>query len=143
MENRIRATRVVGAGLVAGLIINVGEFLAHRLVLHEEVIRAVERFGLTPPGPGAAGLLLFNMLLAGIVMVWLYATIRQRTASTFKAAVIAGAVFFFFSAYLPAAFLALVGFYSAKYVAIGLPWALMQSVLAAYCGGSLYSRHTA
>ncbi len=76
--SRINMARVLLGGLAAGLLINIGEYLLHDVVLAEEIRATMAGFNLPAPGGGAIAVFVFLGFGVGITAVWLYAAIRPR-----------------------------------------------------------------
>ena len=88
--------RVILGGLVAGLILNVGEFLFNGVIMASAMREWALRHNFpaepTPTFFVAATVL---TLLLGIVMVWLYALIRPRLGPGPKTAVVVALLMWF------------------------------------------------
>lgn len=70
--------RVIVGGLVAGLVLNIVEWVLHAQVLGDDWEAAMETLGAeTYTGADIAMMVAWTFLL-GIVLVWLYAAIRPR-----------------------------------------------------------------
>lgn len=80
--NRINWGKVLIGGLIAGLVINAGEFVLHGLVLGNDWMDAMKALGRANPSATqmqASYFLFFGQgFLVGIAGVWLYAAIRPR-----------------------------------------------------------------
>ena len=88
---RIDWTRVILGGLLAGLIINLCEFLVNGVLLGSEwggALQALNKSATTGVGPVAA-FWLWGFLI-GMYAMWLYVSIRPRFGPGPKTAVIAG-----------------------------------------------------
>src|SRR5215475_14778827 len=74
--NRVR---VLLGGLLAGLVINIVEFITNGVVLRDAWGRAMQALG-KPAQLSAGAIVMFNVwgFLLGIGAVWLYAAIRPR-----------------------------------------------------------------
>jgi hypothetical protein len=85
---KINWPRVILGGAVAGLIINLFEFILNGVILAEDMNAAISALGRHLGGPE---LLMFNTwaFLVGIFMVWLYAAIRPRYGAGPKTALAA------------------------------------------------------
>lgn len=83
--------RVILGGLLAGLVINVVEFITNGVVLREAWGKAMQALG-KPAVLSAGAIAIFNVwgFLLGIAAVWLYAAIRPRYGAGPKTAVRAG-----------------------------------------------------
>ena len=65
-------------GLVAGLIINIGEIVLNDIILGPHIEADMKRMGITPPGMGFAALAVTFTFVFGILAVFLYAMARAR-----------------------------------------------------------------
>jgi hypothetical protein len=135
----ISVGRVIGGGLLAGLVINVCEFLVNGLWLMqdwEEAMKALGKSGANSP----LQIVCFNIwgFVMGIFAVWLYAAIRPRFGAGPKTAVIAA-----FGAWLPGYALSMIppvimGMFPAKLMLTGVSVGLVEVILAAQLGAYLY-----
>src|SRR5262249_46950132 len=98
---KINLSRVILGGILAGIVVNVSEFLLHDVVLKAEEMETLKALGKTMPQGGSV---VFVWLLWGfawgIGAVWLYAGIRPRYGAGPGTAVRAGLAAWFFSALL-------------------------------------------
>src|SRR2546426_12462249 len=98
--NRINFGRVLLGGLVAGLVINIGEFLLNGVVLHSQMEADFKRMNLTPPGNSFVAVAVGLTFVFGIVAVLLYAMIRSRLGPGPKTAIVSALILWFcFCAY--------------------------------------------
>jgi hypothetical protein len=135
---RINIGRVVLGGLLAGVVINLGETVLNLVVVAQEMEDSLRARNLPPVGGGAiAGFVILAFLL-GIATVWLYAAIRPRFGAGVGTAAGAGAVVWFFAYLYGGVALALMGLYSAKLVTITTLWGLAEIILASIAGAWLY-----
>jgi len=88
--NRVR---VILGGLLAGLVINMVEFITNGVVLRAAWGQAMQALG-KPAQLSAGAIVIFNIwgFLVGIAAVWLYAAIRPRYGAGPKTAIRAGLV---------------------------------------------------
>jgi hypothetical protein len=136
--NKINYRRVVLGGLLAGLVLNIGEFLLNDMVLSSQMKAFMAQHNFPEP-PGSFMVVAVGLtFVMGIVMVLGYACIRPRLGAGVKTAIIAG-LFAWFGVY----------FYSGiiNGVLFGIPmntmmmvvvWGLVQYALAAIAGAWLY-----
>ena len=76
---RVNLTRVILGGIVAGIVINVSEFLLNGVVMKAQIEQMMRSLGKsTPMGGSAMAVWVLWGFAAGIVAVWLYAAIRTR-----------------------------------------------------------------
>ena len=93
--NNINFGRVILGGLVAGLIINIGEFLLNEVIFVKQMEEMFRRMNLPRPGASFIVTAIGITFLLGIVIVWLYAMIRLRFGPGPKTAIIAAFVIWF------------------------------------------------
>lgn len=94
--NKINVGRVLLGGLVAGLVISIGNFLINRVLLRDAM--NVEFAKLHVPEPGSDFIVKAVVLtfILGIAIVYLYAAIRPRFGAGVKTAICAGLMAWFF-----------------------------------------------
>jgi len=136
---KINFGRVLLGGLVAGLILNIGEFLLNDVVLAKQMGDILRRFGLPDPGTHFIVIAVGMTFVLGIVLVWLYALIRSRLGPGPKTAVVA-AVIMWFGVYLYSGLINGTLFrIPLNLLLIALVWGLIEYILAALAGGALYN----
>ena len=134
-------TRVIVAGLLAGLLLNLGEAALHAAVLADATAAAITALGRDPAGPNSGLASLVGItFVQGLLGLWLVALLMSRPMSRGAAAVIAGLLLWVLSAV-----------YAATYVAAGFPgllpdrvvwlpvaWDLIEYPLAIFVGALAY-----
>lgn len=90
--NRINWSRVIVGGLVAGAVLNLGEWALHELVLKAKMEEAVSQMGMELPTGSDIGIFVAMTFVLGILLVWLYAAIRPRYGPGPRAAIISAMV---------------------------------------------------
>ena len=135
---KINLSRVIIGGLIAGLVMNVSEFLLNAVVLAKQVEAAMQALN-RPPADGAAiGKLVVLTFAVGIAAVWFYAAIRPRFGAGPKTAVIAGlgvwAMVYLYSAVVGS----VLGLFPANLYLIGAVWELFATVIATVAGAAVY-----
>lgn len=135
---KINAGRVVLGGLLAGLVVNIGEYILNEPILGEQWVAAMRVLNL-PPVQGQA-IVWFNVwgFVFGIVLIWLYAAIRPRFGPGPKTAVIAGLAGWLMIWVLGFGSGLILGLYPARLVAITVVWGLFEVPIAALAGAWLY-----
>jgi hypothetical protein len=93
--NKINLRRVLLGGLVAGLIINAGEFILNGILLRPHIEADMKRMNLTPPGNGFGVLAVALTFIFGILAVLLYAMIRSRLGPGPKTALVIALILWF------------------------------------------------
>jgi hypothetical protein len=141
---RINWTRVILGGLLAGLVVNICEFLVNGLILSSQWAAAMKALNKSPDmgvGPTAA-FWLWGFLI-GIYALWLYATIRPRFGPGPKTAVMAG-----IAVWVPASLLAMIApaamhLFRYRLIVIGVVLGLVEIVLGTVIGACLYKEQEA
>ena len=94
--NKINAGRVLLGGLVAGLVISIGNFLINRVLLRDAVNAELARLHVPEPGNDFIVKAVVLTFILGIAIVYLYAAIRPRFGAGPKTAICAGLMAWFF-----------------------------------------------
>jgi hypothetical protein len=136
---RINTMRVVLAGIVAGLVINVSQFVLNMVVLAGDMATSLARMNLPPFGGSAIPIFIALGFLGGIAMVWIYAAMRARFGPGPRTAVLAGVIVWFFAYFYSGAAMYAIGVYPPRIMAISMVWGLFESIVAALAGGAMYS----
>jgi hypothetical protein len=137
----MNGARVVLGGLLAGLVLNVGEAALHGAVLAEPTAAAMAELGRSDAS-SAAGLtaLIGITFIQGVLGVWLYALLSQDGLARVPAAVTAGLTVWLLSAayagiYIGAGFPNLL---PATLVWLPVAWELVEYPLAIFIGALVY-----
>jgi hypothetical protein len=131
--------RVILGGLVAGLVINIGEFVLNGVILASSMESAMARLNLPPVGGSAIALFMILGFALGILTVWLYAAIRPRYGTGPKTALCAGATVWFLAYLYPSVGMGAMGLFSTNLIVIGVVWGLVEILVAAVAGAWLYT----
>ncbi|HEX4599953.1 MAG TPA: hypothetical protein VH116_01070 [Gemmatimonadales bacterium] len=129
---------VVLGGLVAGVVLNVIDFLVYGVWLAQDLAAAMQALGKPPVGGSAIGLFVVLDFLYGVGLVWLYAAIRPRFGPGPKTAVLAGLALWVFIGLLQALSQAPMGFMPQRVMMIGVIVALINLPLAGAVGAYFY-----
>jgi len=136
--NTINFGRALVGGLIAGVVLNIGESLLNTVVLGKQMEEFFRRFQVPPPGSGFIALAVVMTFILGIVMVVLYALIRPRLGPGPKTAVI-GAVILWFGIYFYTGILNGVALaIPPNLIIIGMVWGLVEYIVAALAGAWYY-----
>lgn len=135
----INTRKVVLGGVLAGLIINISEYILNEPVLGAEVAQIMAAHNLPQMGGAAIALFLIFGFALGLVLVWLYAAIRPRFGPGPKTAAIAGVAVWFLAYVTSTLNLGAIGLLPLRLLFIGLVWGLIELLAAALVGGWLYS----
>ena len=131
--------RVILGGLLAGVVINVVEFITNGVVLREAWGRAMQALGKPAELPMGA-IVIFNIwgFLLGIATVWLYAAIRPRYGAGPKTAIRAGVVTWAVAVFLANLGNYPLGLFPTRLLVISSVVALVEIVVATLVGAWLY-----
>jgi hypothetical protein len=130
--------RVVSAGLVAGLIINIGETILNVPLASEELAQALQARNLPPVGGGAIAYFVVMCFLLGILMVWLYAAVRPRLGPGPKTAIIVAVLAWFMTLVWSGGAQVAIGIMPLQLTLFGLVWGLVEFLIASLVGARLY-----
>jgi hypothetical protein len=134
---RINVARVLLGGLLAGLIINAGEFVAS-LIFAESMELALRELNLQPPGSGAIAVFFVIGFVMGIAGVWLYASMRPRFGPGPKTAVLTGLAVWLLGYFIPLVGDALMGLFDPGLLVIPMIWGLVEVIVAVVAGAWVY-----
>ncbi len=140
----INTGRVLLGGLLAGVLINISEFLLHTVVLRrdfEEAMRTLNRPSAMTGGQTLVWII-FGFLI-GIASVWLYAAIRPRYGPGAGTAARAGLAVWFFGSLLTAIADSNLGLFPSNVLVVSAVWELVQSVIATILGAWTYKEERA
>ena len=130
--------RVIVGGLVAGLVVNIGETILNVPLAGEEMAQALQARNLPPVGGGAIGYFVIMCFLLGVLMVWTYAAVRPRLGPGPKTAVIVGALVWFMTLVWSGGSQVAMGIMPLSLTLFGLVWGLGELVIASLVGAKLY-----
>jgi MFS family permease len=137
--DKINWTRVILGGLLAGVVINVVEFVLNSLVLGPQFAAAMEALG--KPGGMTAGVTASMVAVGfalGIFAVWLYAAIRPRYGAGPKTAIRAGFAVWLLGYLLMSLFPIVTGLFPAGLMTIALVVGVVELPVATLLGAWLY-----
>ena len=136
--NRINLPRVILGGLVAGLVVNIGEFLLNDVILRDQMREFFARFRLPDPGGSFLAVAVLLTFVLGIVIVWIYAAIRPRLGLGPKTAICAGLLAWFFVYVYTGILNGMIFQVPTNFIVIALVWGAVEYVVAALAGAWLY-----
>jgi hypothetical protein len=134
---KINLVRVILGGLLAGLVINISEYILNTYVVAAESAAIMERFGLPALGGSQIAVFVALTFVLGIIVVFVYAAMRPRFGAGTKTAIIAGVAL-----WLVLMFAGVVDMVLAI-IPVGLLvltaiWSLVEMAVAAVAGAWLY-----
>ena len=131
--------RVVLGGLLAGLVIDVGEYLLNGVVLSRDMDAAMRRLNLPTVGGSAIAVFLILGFALGIAAIWFYAAIRPRFGAGVRTALCAGAAVWFVAYLYPNVGLIVLGLFPGGMIAFATVWGLAELLLATAAGAWFYA----
>jgi len=134
---KINFGRVILGGLIAGLIVNIGEFVAS-MVFASQYEGMMAELGLSPPGGSAMVVFTIYGFIWGILGIWLYAAIRPRYGAGPKTAMCAASAAWFFSYLGPLFMDSMMGIMPMNLAVMGAIWGLIEVNIAFLAGGYFY-----
>ena len=136
---KINWGRVILGGIVAGIVINLSEWVLNEFVMKQKWEAAMTALGKTQVMT-TNNIIVWNIwgFLAGIGAVWLYAAIRPRYGPGAGTAVKAGVAVWFFAHLLAAIVMMNLGFLPRDMMMIPLVWTLVETILATVAGAWVY-----
>ena len=134
---KVNLSRVILGGIVAGIILNVSEWLLHDVVMKDQFRGALQALGKTPMESGSVIMwwCIWSFIL-GITAVWIYAAIRPRYGAGAATAVRAGVAVWVLSCVLFAIAMTNLGLF--PFMPLAIVWSLVGDVIATVAGAWLY-----
>jgi hypothetical protein len=129
--------RILIGGLVAGVIINISEFILNGVVLADSMTEEMARLNLTFAS-WAMPMYVVMAFAWGFFLAWGYAALRPRFGAGAGTALIAAAVLWTVGYVLPSLSVLAMGLGQGGTYAIALAWGAVEVVVAALAAGYLY-----
>ena len=130
--------RVILGGLLAGLVLNIFEYILNGVVFASQWDGFEKMLG-RQMRPGAIPFFIAATFVMGIGVVWLYAAARPRLGPGPKTAALTGSAFWLFAYAIPAANQVVAGLGPGRLTATVTLILLAGAILASICGAWLYS----
>jgi hypothetical protein len=138
---KINWVRVILGGVVAGVIINIFEYLLNGVILAKDMEAAISALG-RQMGGGQLAMFTVWGFLVGIVAVWLYAGIRPRYGAGPKTALFAGLAVWGLAYLLASVTPMALHLFPRRLLAIGLAVGLVEVIVGTLAGARLYREAT-
>ena len=139
----ISIKRMLLGGLLAGLVICLGEYIVGWLILGEQWAEVLAEAGTVELGAVQIASFAIIALLYGIALIWIYAAIRPRFGPGPKTAIIAGLTMWVVAYFLVCAYVIIIGVYPAGLLIAAAVWGLLELPIAAVAGAWLYQESEA
>jgi len=134
----VNTGRVVLGGLVAGLVLNIGEFLLNDFVLGTQMKSWFAAHNFPEPSGSFVAIAVSMTFLLGIVIVLTYALIRPRLGPGVRTAIVAGLILWFAAYFYVGIINGVLFGLTVNTIGISLVWGLVQYALAAIAGAWVY-----
>lgn len=135
--------RVIAGGLLAGLVLNIGETILNVPIIGEEFDAAMQELGAPAMTGSTIALFVVMLFLLGILAVWLYAAVRPRLGPGPKTALKVGIVVYLLAFVFPNVGVLAMGIFPARLLLIALAWELFEVPLAVLAGAWAYKEEPA
>jgi len=137
--SKINLGRVLIGGLVAGLIINISEFILNGVLLAEEMNAAMAALNKPPIDDSMiVWFVLFGFGL-GVMLVWVYAAMRPRFGPGPRTAICASALVWGLAYLYPNLFFFIIDIFPRNMLLLATVWGLPEVTIAGIAGAWLYS----
>ncbi len=134
---KINWGRVILGGLLAGLVINIFEYVVNGVVLAADWEAAMKALGHQMSNSAIAVFVVWGFL-AGIAAIWLYAAARPRFGPGPKTAALTGVGYWVVGYALPNFGLAPLGLFPPRLLVIGTIVGLVEIIVASEIGAWIY-----
>jgi len=135
---KINLSRVVAGGLVAGVIINLGEMIINMFILGGRWEEAMKALGRSSMGNESVIYFILLGFGLGLVMIWIYAAIRARFGPGPTTAICAGLVVWALACLYPNAGMLPMNLFPRGLLFYSTLWCFFELPLAALAGAWLY-----
>ncbi|HKA60020.1 MAG TPA: hypothetical protein VKD28_15470 [Gemmatimonadales bacterium] len=135
---KINMPKVVIGGLIAGLVLNVVDYVMFGVVFKDQMAAAMQALGKPPMSNAQIPWFVALDFVAGIALVWLYAAVRPRFGAGPGTAVKAGVAGWFLAGLLPTLFMWPMALMPQSLTITATIVALIQWPLAAVIGAKFY-----
>jgi pimeloyl-ACP methyl ester carboxylesterase len=131
--------RVLIGGLLAGLIVNIGEFILNGVLLAEEMNAAMAALNKPPVSPDMIIWFVVFGFGLGVMLVWVYAAIRPRFGAGVKTAICASTLVWGLAYLYPNLFMIIIGLFPQGMMVLATIWGLVEITIAGIAGAWLYT----
>lgn len=135
---KINMGRVFLGGLVAGLVVNVGEFILNMPILGSQWTDALKALNRPPMDAQPPTFFVLLAFVLGILTVWLYAAIRPRFGKGPKTAISAGLMMWLLAVLYPMAGMLPMNLFPRSLMITAAVWDFFELPLAALAGAWFY-----
>ena len=135
---KINMTRVILGGVLAGLVVNIGEYFLNTSILGKLMEASLQ--ALNSPQVGNEGMAFYVVLgfAVGIFAIWVYAAIRPRFGAGPMTAICAGLMVWFLASLYASAAIMPLHFFPRRMLLYGAIWEFFQFPIAVLVGAWIY-----
>lgn len=137
--SRIHLGRVLIGGLLAGVIINAGEFVLNGFLIREEMDAAMKALSRPPIDPGMIVWFVVFSFGFAIMLVWTYAAIRPRFGPGVNTAVCASLLCWGLGYLYPNLFFYVMNLFPRDIIILTSIWGMVEVVIAGVAGAWAYT----
>ena len=137
--SQINYASVLKGGVVAGVIMNISEYLLNGPIAGAQMNQEFAALNLPPVGTPRIVVFAGLTMVLGIMTVWLYAAIRPRFGPGPRTATWAGLVIWVLSYGYSSLLMGLLGVSSMGIVVLAIVWTAIEVIVAASVGGFMYN----
>jgi len=134
---KINWGRVLLGGLLAGVIINIFEYVTNEVILKAQWAAVMKTLGIQMAPHAIAMFIIWGFLL-GIGAIWVYALARPRLGPGVKTAALTGLGYWIFAYALPNLGTWAMGLFPHHLLLLGSAIGLVELILASIAGAWLY-----
>lgn len=135
---KINMGRVVLGGLVAGVVINIGEFILNIPILGGLWNQALQSLNRPPMETGVPIFYILLSFALGILVVWVYAAIRPRFTPGPLTAICAGLIVWVLASLYSSASMLPMHLFPRRMLLYAVAWEFVELPLAALAGAWIY-----
>jgi len=135
---KINIKMVLLGGLLAGLVLNIGEFILNVLIIGDAWMEWAKSMNLPEMDGNEIIFYVIWSFLVGIALVWLHAAIRPRFGANIRTAVIAGLFIWVTMWFLGFGSMMIQGVFPNDLIVTSIIWGLFEVPLASVAGAYLY-----
>jgi hypothetical protein len=139
----MNGSRIIAGGLVAGIVMNVMDFISNGMIFGERMKAESNAFraGLgdmmaAPSSKMMAGYVIMDLVVGGI-LIWAYAAMRPRFGAGPKTAVMTALAFWIFGSIVATGYMTMGVMSSGLWLQFGLFY-LVSLLVATLAGGAIY-----
>ncbi len=136
--SRINMGRVFLGGLIAGVVINIGEMILNIPILGDMWTEALKALNRPPLDSGPPVFFILLGFVEGILAVWVYAAIRPRFGAGPLTAISAGLMVWALAIFYPTAAMLPMGLFPRRMLFYAVAWAFFEVPLATLAGCRFY-----